>query len=313
MASPLTEAEVVRVRVAAKINLALRSGPRRNDGYHSLATVFQAVSLYDEVEARWAEPDVFTVTVIGEQADQVPTDDSNLAIRAARLLRDLVATEPVGVNLVIRKSIPVTGGMAGGSADAAGALLACAVLWDLDVSPEEMREFGARLGADVPFALTGGTALGTDRGDQITPVLSRGSYHWVLAFSEEGLSTPAVFATFDELAADAAEHCAPDELSVPPELLSALVGADPVALGAVLVNDLQPAALAMRPVLARLLEAGTELGAVGAIVSGSGPTVAFLAANEADAVDLSVHLSTLGLCRAVKRVSGPVPGARLLT
>ena len=313
MASPLTEAEVVRVRVAAKINLALRSGPRRNDGYHSLATVFQAVSLYDEVEARWAEPDVFTVTVIGDQADQVPTDDSNLAIRAARLLRDLVATEPVGVNLVIRKSIPVTGGMAGGSADAAGALLACAVLWDLDVSPEEMREFGARLGADVPFALTGGTALGTDRGDQIAPVLSRGSYHWVLAFSEEGLSTPAVFATFDELAADAAERPAPDELSVPPELLSALVGADPVALGAVLVNDLQPAALAMRPVLARLLEAGTELGAVGAIVSGSGPTIAFLAANEADAVDLSVHLSTLGLCRAVKRVSGPVPGARLLT
>lgn len=313
MASPLTEAEVVRVRVAAKINLALRSGPRRNDGYHSLATVFQAVSLYDEVEARWAEPDVFTVTVIGDQADQVPTDDSNLAIRAARLLRDLVATEPVGVNLVIRKSIPVTGGMAGGSADAAGALLACAVLWDLDVSPEEMREYGARLGADVPFALTGGTALGTDRGDQITPVLSRGSYHWVLAFSEEGLSTPAVFATFDELAADAAEQCVPDELSVPPEMLSALVGADPVALGAVLVNDLQPAALAMRPVLARLLEAGTELGAVGAIVSGSGPTVAFLAANEADAVDLSVHLSTLGLCRAVKRVSGPVPGARLLT
>lgn len=307
MASPLTEAEVVRVRVAAKINLALRSGPRRNDGYHSLATVFQAVSLYDEVEARWAEPDVFTVTVLGDQADLVPTDDSNLAIRAARLLRDLVATEPVGVNLVIRKSIPVTGGMAGGSADAAAALLACAVLWDLDVSPEEMRDFGARLGADVPFALTGGTALGTDRGDQIAPVLSRGSYHWVLAFSEEGLSTPEVFTTFDELG----EVC--DELTVPPELLSALVSADPVELGKALVNDLQPAALAMRPDLARIMEAGAELGAVGAVVSGSGPTVALLAANEADAVDLSVHLSALGLCRAVKRVSGPVPGARLLT
>lgn len=307
MASPLTEAEVVRVRVAAKINLALRSGSRRPDGYHSLATVFQAVSLYDEIEARLAEPGTFTVTVLGDQADQVPTDDSNLAIRAARLLRDLVATEPVGVNLVIRKSIPVTGGMAGGSADAAAALLACAVLWDLDVSPEEMRDFGARLGADVPFALTGGTALGTDRGDQLAPVLSRGSYHWVLAFSEEGLSTPEVFATFDELGLGN-DH----ELEVPPELLGALVSGDPVALGKALTNDLQPAALAMRPELASILEVGSELGAVGGIVSGSGPTVALLAANEADAVDLSVHLSSLGLCRAVKRVSGPAPGARLL-
>ncbi|HAM45164.1 MAG TPA: 4-(cytidine 5'-diphospho)-2-C-methyl-D-erythritol kinase [Propionibacteriaceae bacterium] len=307
MASPLTEAEVVRVRVAAKINLALRSGSRRADGYHPLATVFQAVSLYDEVEARLAEPETFSVTVIGDQADQVPTDDSNLAIRAARLLRDLVATEPVGANLVIRKSIPVTGGMAGGSADAAAALLACAVLWDLDVSPEEMRDFGARLGADVPFALTGGTALGTDRGDQLAPVLSRGSYHWVLAFSEEGLSTPEVFATFDELGRGN-DH----ELEVPPELLGALVSGDPVALGKALINDLQPAALAMRPDLGMILEVGSELGAVGGIVSGSGPTVALLAANEADAVDLSVHLSSLGLCRAVKRVSGPVPGARLL-
>jgi 4-diphosphocytidyl-2-C-methyl-D-erythritol kinase len=307
MASPVTEAEVVRVRVAGKINLALRSGPLRPDGYHSLATVFQAVSIYDEVEARWAEPGQFSVRVVGDQANLVPQDDSNLAVRAARLLRDLVANKPVGADLLIRKAIPVTGGMAGGSADAAAALLACAVLWDLDVSPDEMREFGSRLGADVPFCLTGGTALGTDRGDQLAPVLSRGSYHWVLAFGEGELSTPAVFGKFDELGLGAE-----GPLEVPPGLLNALVSGDPHALAEHLVNDLQDAAIALRPELGRVLEAGIDLGAVGAIVSGSGPTVAFLAANESDAIDLSVHLSSEGVCRSVKRVSGPVPGARLV-
>jgi 4-diphosphocytidyl-2-C-methyl-D-erythritol kinase len=307
MASPVTEAEVVRVRVAGKINLALRCGPLREDDYHELATVFQAVSVFDEIEARWAEPGVFSVRVVGEQAALVPTDGSNLAVRAARLLGERFAKDPVGVELVIHKSIPVTGGMAGGSADAAGALLACSVLWDLDVTPDEMRDLGALLGADVPFCLTGGTALGTERGDQLAPVLSRGTYHWVLAFSHQELSTPEVFAKADELG------LADDDLTVPAGLLNALVGGDPVALGERLVNDLQPAALALRPELSELLEAGEEFGAVGAVVSGSGPTVAFLAANESAAIDLSVRLSNDGICRSVKRVSGPVPGARLLT
>ncbi len=308
MASPLTEPEVVRVRAAGKINLALSSGPRRLDGYHELVSVFQAVSLYDEVEARWAEPDHFSVTVIGDQAELVPTDDTNLAIRAARLLRDLVAEAPVGVDLVIRKTIPVTGGMAGGSADAAATLLACAMLWDLDVSPEEMRELGARLGADVPFCLAGGTALGTGRGDQLAPVMCRGSYHWVLAFSDAQLSTPEVFATFDERGL-----ARPGELEVPTGLLNALVSGDVHELASYLTNDLEPAALALRPELQDVLNVGMASGALAALVSGSGPTVAFLVANEADAVDLSVALTEAGLCRAAKRVHGPVAGARLLT
>lgn len=303
----MTETEAVRVRVAGKINLALRSGARRPDGYHSLATVFQAVSLYDEVEATWALPGRFSVKVYGDQALMVPTGEANLAVKAARLLAATAgAGLPLGAHLVVRKSIPVTGGMAGGSADAAGALLACAVLWDLDVSPDELRELGARLGADVPFCLAGGTALGTGRGDQVAPVLSRGSYHWVLAFSDGELSTPAVFAKFDEM------DGATDPLEVPSEILNALVSGDVAGLGQALANDLQPAALALRPQLAQLLARGTELGAVGAIVSGSGPTVALLAANEAAAVELSAKLSGLGVCRAVKRVSGPVPGARLV-
>lgn len=306
MATPVTEPEAIRVRVAGKVNLALRSGHRRPDGYHSLANVFQAVSLFDEVEASWAEPGSFTVRVIGEQAAKVPTDDTNLAVKAARLLAGAAQKPSLGADLVIRKSIPVAGGMAGGSADAAGALLACAVLWDLDVSPDELRTFGAQLGADVPFCLAGGTALGTDRGDRLAPVLSRGNYHWVLAFSEGELSTPAVFEKFDELGLGA------DHLEAPPELLNALVSGDVQALGRSLVNDLEPAALALRPQLAQVLEAGRDLGALAAMVSGSGPTVAFLAANEPDAVDLSAKLSGEGVCRAVKRVSGPVPGARLV-
>lgn len=306
MASPVTEPEAIRVRVAGKVNLALRSGPRRPDGYHSLATVFQAVSLFDEVEATWAEPGRFTVKAMGEQAAHVPTGDENLAVRAARLLAAAAAKPSLGAELVIRKSIPVAGGMAGGSADAAGALLACAVLWDLDVSPDELRTLGAQLGADVPFCLAGGTALGTGRGDQLAPVLSRGSYHWVLAFSDGELSTPAVFGKFDELGLGAGR------LEAPPELLNALVSGDVAALGRTLVNDLEPAALALRPELGQVLEAGRDLGAVASIVSGSGPTVAFLAANESDAVDLSVKLSGESVCRAVKRVSGPVPGARLV-
>lgn len=306
MASPVTEPEAIRVRVAGKVNLALRSGPRRPDGYHSLATVFQAVSLFDEVEATWAEPGRFTVKAMGEQAAHVPTGDENLAVRAARLLAAAAAKPSLGAELVIRKSIPVAGGMAGGSADAAGALLACAVLWDLDVSPDELRTLGAQLGADVPFCLAGGTALGTGRGDQLAPVLSRGSYHWVLAFSDGALSTPAVFGKFDELGLGTGR------LEAPPELLNALVSGDVAALGRTLVNDLEPAALALRPELGQVLEAGRDLGAVASIISGSGPTVAFLAANESDAVDLSVKLSGESVCRAVKRVSGPVPGARLV-
>ncbi len=307
MATPVTEADVVRVRVAGKVNLALRSGPRRPDGYHPLATVFQAVSLFDEVEASWAEPGRFSVRVLGDQADLVPTGDSNLAVRAARLLAGTWgAKQPLGAELVIRKSIPVTGGMAGGSADAAAALLACAVLWDLDITPDELKVLGAQLGADVPFCLAGGTALGTGRGDQLAPVLSRGSYHWVLGFSDAELPTPAVFAKFDELGLGTRP------LEVPAGLLNALVGGDVGSLGRALVNDLEPAALALRPQLAQVMEAGREFGAVGALISGSGPTVAFLAANEPAAVDLSVKLSSEGLCRAVKRVSGPVPGARLV-
>lgn len=308
MATARVEVDGVRIRVAGKVNLALRVGGVQPDGYHPLATVFQAVSLHDEVWVRPAAPGTFPCRVVGEQAALVPTDDTNLAVRAARLL----ATEygdpaALGAEIVIRKSIPVTGGMAGGSADCAGALLGCAYLWDLDVDADELAVLGRRLGADVPFALAGQTALGRGRGDHLVPVLSRGTYHWVLAFADFELSTPEVFRRWDELHPDAGGAA-----DAPQGLLEALASGDPVALASHLVNDLQGAALDLRPELARLLEAGRDLGALAGIVSGSGPTCAFLAATEAHAVDLSARLSGTGLARAVKRAVGPVAGAKIL-
>ncbi len=308
MASPLAEAEVVRVRASGKVNLSLRSGPRRQDGYHQLATVFQAVSVYDELDARWAPPGEIAISVAGEQAGLVPTGEANLAVRAARLLADEYGTGGLGAALELRKAIPVTGGMAGGSADAAAALLACSVLWDLDTSPDELLELGARLGADVPFCLTGGTAMGTGRGDRLAPVLSRGTYHWVLALNEGELSTPTVFARFDELRPSGSA-----DLTVPPDLLNALISGDAAALGRSLHNDLEEAAISLRPELSTMLRVGRELGALGAMVSGSGPTVAFLVADERAGIDLSVGLASEGLGRVVRRVHGPVPGARLIS
>jgi 4-diphosphocytidyl-2-C-methyl-D-erythritol kinase len=246
--------------------------------------------------------------VFGEGADRVPLDDSNLAVRAARLLAQRHAPqESLGVTLSIKKSIPVAGGLAGGSANGAAALLACAVLWDLDIGPEGLMALAADLGSDVPFALLGGTAVGSGRGEDVAPALARGTYHWVLAFGYHGLSTAAVYRHFDELSPYAAPPHVPDEL------MNALRTGDPTLLAAALINDLQPAALDLQPRLGTLLQTGLEYGALGALVSGSGPTCAFLVNSESAAIELSVALSAEGLCRAVRRATGPVPGARVVS
>jgi 4-diphosphocytidyl-2-C-methyl-D-erythritol kinase len=297
----------VRVRVPAKINLALKVGAPRADGYHPLATVYQAVSLYDEVQASWAEADEFQVTVSGEGADEVPRDGSNLAIRAARLLaHSYGGRDSLGAHLLIKKSIPVAGGLAGGSANGAAALLACAVLWDLDVSQERLSTLAGELGSDVPFALLGGTAVGSGRGEQVAPALARGTYHWVLAFGYSGLSTAAVYRHFDQLNPRAAPP------RIPADLMNALRSGDPRLLAAALSNDLQPAALDLQPRLRTVLQTGLEYGALGALISGSGPTCAFLTESELTAVNLSVSLSAEGLCRAVRCATGPVMGARVI-
>ena len=292
-------------RAPAKINLALHVGPKDADGFHEVATTYQAVSLDELVTAE--DADELTVEVTGADAALVPTDKSNLAIKAAIALAKHVRRPP-GVRLTITKQVPVAGGMAGGSADAAAALIACDALWQTHLDRATLLAIGATLGSDVPFALTGGTAIGTGRGDRLTVTMVRGQSHWVLAIAERGLSTAEAYANLDRLRAG--HDVAAPQVDVP--VTAALAAGDQVGLGRALVNDLEPAALALRPELRKTLAAGRDAGALGGIVSGSGPTCAFLARDAEHALDLAVALSATGVCRTVKRVVGPVPGAQLV-
>lgn len=304
MTSPLETPMAVTVRAPAKINLELFVGPRGEDGYHALATVYQAVSIHDEVTAAYA--DEWGCSVSGRDADRVPTDESNLALKAARTLAERTGGQDP-VHLSIRKEIPVAGGMAGGSSDAAATLVACDWLWGLGLSKDELGEVAAGLGSDVPFLLHGGTAMGTGRGELITPVLTRGTFHWVLAAAETGLSTPEVYRHFDAIAAR-------DKRAVPApsssmELMTALRSGDAKGLAAHLRNDLQPAAIELRPELGDVIEAGLHFGALAGIVSGSGPTVAFLVADTERSIDLAVALAATRTVSETYRATGPVPGA----
>lgn len=289
----------------AKINLYLGVGPLRDDGYHELATVFQALDLFDDLTAVPQESRGIAVEMDldGEPVPGRPGD--NLAVKAARALKQRYKVK-AGARLVISKRIPIAGGMAGGSADAAGALVACNALWGVGCSAAELAEIGAEIGSDVPFGLHGGTALGASRGEVLTPILTTGEFVWVIAESFAKLSTPKVYATFDRLNADR-EVPAP---KVPRGLLVALRKGDQEALGRHLHNDLQAAAIAMRPELDLLLEAGRDYGALGAMISGSGPTCVFLARDGEHGLELAVALSTTGLCRSARIAKGPAPGAR---
>ena len=297
----------VTVRAPAKVNLALGVGPLRPDGYHGLATVFHAVGIYDDLVATpLPEGSGVQVVVEGEGAGQVPLDGTNLAARAVAAL-EVYGASP-DISLTIRKGIPVAGGMAGGSADAAAALVATDALFDLGLGKEHLLDIAATLGSDVPFALHGGTAIGSDTGTQLTTALVRGSYHWVFVLAEEGLSTPLVYREYDRINAGRAVP----EPVVPDALMAALRAGDAVALGTSLHNDLQQPAVLLRPHLAQVLSIGHEYGALGGVVSGSGPTCAFLARDDTHAVDLAVAFTASGVCRTVKRATGPVPGARVV-
>ena len=330
----MTTVTAVKVRVPAKLNLQLAVGPPRADGYHDLVTVFHAVSLFDEITAEPAGRD--GVTVSGEGADRVPGDGDNLALRAVAALRAAAAADAGGVHITIAKRIPVAAGLAGGSADAAAALVACNELWGTGLGQPQLLEIAAGVGSDVAFAVLGGTAVGRGRGERLTPALAPAtSYHWVLAFADGQLSTPAVYAALDRLRAaeadgsaaesdgPAAEHGAAAkqgsavkhgsaEPVLDAALMSALRSGDARQLGRALSNDLQPAALSLFPALRKTLAAGLELGALGALVSGSGPTCLFLAASADRALDLAASLSGAGVCRSVARATGPMPGAAVV-
>jgi 4-diphosphocytidyl-2-C-methyl-D-erythritol kinase len=295
----------VRVRVPAKVNLHLQVGALRQDGFHDLVTVFQAVNLVDEIRASTAVG--LQVRMSGLGASVLPTGPDNIAWRAASLLAAHAQVAP-DVLLEIDKAIPVAGGMAGGSADAAGTLLACATLWQTGTPQAELVQLAATLGSDVAFPLLGGTAVGTGRGEVLTPALAGGTFHWVFALADFGISAADAYRELDRQRGRPGAGA----LATPAALLDAVRSGDPHTLGRALHNDLQPAALQLAPALRRTLDAGREQGALGAIVSGSGPTIAFLAEDAATADELAAAIEAAGACHAARAASGPVPGARVV-
>lgn len=308
----------VSARAPAKVNVHLAVGPLRPDGFHDLRTVYLAVSLHDTVTARPGEG--LSLELAGEGsgaatgADSVPTDRRNLVWRAAELLARSAGV-PADAALSVTKAIPAAAGLAGGSADAAAALVALDALWGTRAGRDELLGLAAQLGSDVPFSLLGGVALGTGRGERLSPALSRGSSSWVLGIAGTGLSTPAVYGELDRLRAEGRVPDGVDAAAGDRVLAALRSGSAPdlaAALGAAPPNDLQPAALSLRPDLRRALRAAEQAGALAALLSGSGPTVAALAADADAAVRLAAVLAGEGVFRTVRVVQGPVPGARLL-
>ena len=298
----------VTARVPAKVNLQLSVGPLGSDGFHEVTTVFQAISLFDDVTVATADKgEGIKISITGQTSGGVPADNSNLAVKAAQLMiknYDL----PQDLVIKLKKEIPVAGGMAGGSADAAGVIVGLDSLFELGLSRDVMESVGSKIGSDVPFSICGGVAIGTGRGDQITPALAKGSYNWVLALSGQGLATPSIYQECDRLR-EGLSIAAP---VVSEPLMQALRAGDAKALGKALTNELQPAACSLRPALRLVLDVGVDYGALGGIVSGSGPTVAFLVSDDDHAMDLTVALSSSGVVSSVVRASGPTNGARII-
>lgn len=298
------------MRAPGKINVYFRVGALQQDGYHDVASLYQAVSLYEEVTAQHSE--TFSVRFGGPiDTSGLATDDSNLAMKAAKLLAERTGYTG-GVDLTVLKRVPIAGGMGGGSADAAATLVACDELWGTEVGRAKLTELAAELGADVPFALEGGTAVGTGRGDELSPALAKGDFHWVLALSNAGLSTPEVYRMLDQHRDDHRNELGaqPEYVKVETAVLQAVRIGDAESLADSMHNDLQAAALRLAPELTELLELGESRGALAGIVSGSGPTVAFLVSNTQEASELKSLLTRSGVSALV--VTGPVHGARVI-
>ena len=318
----------VRASAPGKVNLTLRVGAPTPDGYHPLVTVFEALNLRETVTVRTSKTPgvrVETITYLPDgSVDEATTramagldPQTHLAVRAARVLQRLAAAGPwastaAGLSIRVDKRVPVAGGMAGGSADAAAALVACNELWDLGLGDEQLHAIGRSLGADVPACLAGGIALGTGRGDHMS-VLREGDeagaeyqHHWVMLLAHEGLSTPSVFREFDRV--DAAG--APALAEPTPEEVAALC-AGPEELRHCLVNDLQAPALRLRPELAETIAAAIEAGSLAVTLSGSGPTVAALARDAEHARTLAATLSDAPTVARAIPTHGPACGARI--
>ncbi len=304
----------VTARASGKVNLQLSVGPLADDGYHPLVTVFQAVDLYEIVTATTRDDGVITLTMdwapsLRGATSPVPLDESNLAWKAAEAVRSAFGIVD-GVDLHILKGVPVAGGMAGGSADAAAALLACAEVWDCGVSRPDLHDLAVGLGADVPFCLMGHTAVGLGRGELLSPAMTHGEFHWVFAVQGGGMSTPTVFERFDKMVA--LGEIVADAPVVDTNVMAALIAGDAVRLGAAMSNDLEGPALDLLPGLAAVIDIMEDAAALGVIVSGSGPTVAGLAGSRQHAQAIGAMITAAGVADAVVTANGPATGAVLL-
>lgn len=302
----------VVARAPGKINCYFRVGPPREDGYHDVASLYVAVSLFEEIEATLREDGELQLrldescTVVSEP-ETFPLGPGNLVHQAAELLREHTGTT-LGADLNIIKRVPIAGGMGGGSADAAATLVACNELWQTGLDREELGRLGVRLGADVPFALMGGAAIGLGVGDQLAPLLTRAQTDWVLIPASYGLSTPRVYAMLDRLRAGQ-DIAVPQE--VDPDVIQALMASDVEALSRLLVNDLTQASLALAPELGAVRDLAEGAGALRAMVSGSGPTLALLVRDAGHAEQVMAQLGDeVGV--ATLAVTAPAPGARVV-
>ncbi|WP_084168193.1 4-(cytidine 5'-diphospho)-2-C-methyl-D-erythritol kinase [Corynebacterium atypicum] len=321
-----TSRRLLRGQASGKVNVFLAAGAARADGFHELATIFQAVSLKERVDIetmpRYPVPRghqlVRWLHVTGRDAERVPRDETNLAVRAVEAVAEAYYQRfpqleyLPALHMYVHKGIPTAGGMAGGSADAAAAL------WLMDrllgsffgagLGTAQLMRIAAQLGSDVPFVLRGGTALGTGRGERLERITAHGRFHWVFALAKKGLSTPAVFRELDRLRADAGS---PRPAMDPGAVIHALSTGDPELLAPALHNDLEVAAFSLRPELADLKARASRLGALGAILCGSGPTMAFLCADELAAARVQEGLRGVAECAGVCAATAPAGGAEL--
>jgi len=281
-----------------KINIFFKVGALKDDGYHEVLSIYQALDIRETVKV--SDSPRWNVSVSGalseEQIAAVPTGEENLVVRAAKLIAKLAnKTRTPELNFEITKNVPVAGGMGGGSADAAAAMLAVDELWETNVDGESLIKAAAELGADIPFALLGGTAIGIGRGDKLEPIDEVKKLHWVLVPMDAGLSTPRVYAKLDEMrSAKGQDPTLVSTPQVPHELIDALVHGDARKVAKHLHNDLQDAAVSLMPELSVTMNAGLEAGALAAMVSGSGPTIALLAESEEAAESIANRLAFEG-------------------
>jgi 4-diphosphocytidyl-2-C-methyl-D-erythritol kinase len=294
-----------------KVNLFFKVGPLNDDGFHDVASLYLAVNLRETVTAQISTD--YTVKVAGSLGDfqllAVPTDETNLVVKVAgRIKAEAGTPEAIKVALGIDKHVPVAGGMGGGSADAAAALVAVNALLRAEVSPERLHDIAATLGSDVPFALAGGAAIGVGKGDVLTAVEGVAPIHLVLILDDQGLSTPAVYKRLDELRDQREEQAESPEINR--NIIRALQNGNPFEIAELLHNDLEEAAISLRPDLRIKMTTALQHGAIRVMVSGSGPTILALAASEVAAMQIARSLNELGY-NAIA-TSGPAIGTQLV-